>query len=73
MIKIQNGMKQQRENVDLAIAYLDQLTKTGKGNNEMELMDKISLHQVRDDDEDRLPIDLEKVISRKMKRQNEAC
>ena len=39
----------------------------------MELMDKISLHQVRDDDEDRLPIDLEKVISRKMKRQNEAC
>ena len=72
MIKIQNGMKQQRENVDLAIAYLDQLTKTGKGGNEMELMDKISQHQSKEED-DRLPIDLEKVISRKMKRQNEAC
>ncbi len=65
-------MKQQRENVDLAIAYLDQLTKTGKGGNEMELMDKISQHQSKEED-DRLPIDLEKVISRKMKRQNEAC
>jgi hypothetical protein len=72
MIKIHNGMKQQRENVDLAIAYLDQLTNTGKGNNEMELMDKISQHQSKDDNE-RLPIDIEKVISRKMKRQNEAC
>ena len=65
-------MKQQRENVDLAIAYLDQLTKTGKANNEMELMDKISQHQSKEEDE-HLPIDLEKVISRKMKRQNEAC
>jgi hypothetical protein len=44
MIKIHNCMKQQRENVDLAIAYLDQLTNTGNGNNEMELMDKISQH-----------------------------
>ena len=73
MLRISNGTDQQRESVDLAIAYLEQLTnkKTGigSGTDEMDLMNKISLHQTR---ENQLPIDLEKVISRKMKRQNEA-